>query len=439
MVFKDFAPPLAADPGGAQARRHQHGAGHGAETGAARARSCATACPSARRRRSRAPAEVQTAALRCASAECAANRQGVRGNFTLSLAHSDQHLADGEAAATVTEPIAWGASEDDVRAAEKRRGRPRRRQGRPRRPRPSSATCTLTFWGGRHAGATALEVTRSSCTRTGSRLGELVEPTSIHVDTVRNGVAPGRHPPYPAFSPDHESLPRQRAKRSSCPPSEERTVTPGLVPSRPTAVVLGEHYRDEPVAGLAPAPPRRRRDGHGLPLELDDSAPSTRRRRRTSPEVAFVHEVQTVTTTARRGRRRGTFTLSWGGRTTKALKYDVAAEDVADAVSKLTGVWDVGVPSVRRPRRARAGLAGASSSSATATSARRPTTLPRGRRRPHRGRHAAGRRRRRQAAGRPSRSRPSTSRRSRPSRAPSRSTSRAGRSGPTPWARRPPR
>ena len=64
-----------------------------------------------------APAEVQTVALRCASAECAANRQGVRGNFTLSLAHSDRYLADGEAAATVTEPIAWGASEDDVRAA----------------------------------------------------------------------------------------------------------------------------------------------------------------------------------------------------------------------------------------------------------------------------------------------------------------------------------
>ena len=121
MVFKDFASPLAADPGGARkldaintvrATAQKNWRGTGAQL---RYRLPFGAAP--RDEILGAPAEVQTVALRCASAECAANRQGVRGNFTLSLAHSDRYLADGEAAATVTEPIAWGASEDDVRAA----------------------------------------------------------------------------------------------------------------------------------------------------------------------------------------------------------------------------------------------------------------------------------------------------------------------------------
>ena len=97
--------------------------------------------------------------LRCASAECAANRQGVRGNFTLSLAHSDRYLADGEAAATVTEPLAWGASEDDVRAALERLNEVDRvdvkRTGRGDAASEFGYVYTLTFWGGRHAGATA--------------------------------------------------------------------------------------------------------------------------------------------------------------------------------------------------------------------------------------------------------------------------------------------
>ena len=126
------------------------------------------------------------------------------------------------------------------------------------------------------------------------------------------------------------------------------------MPSRPTAVVLGEHYsgtslslawRAPHLVGGATVTAYR--------VELDDSSAFDA----ASPayvvdEVAFVHEVQTVTTHFRapEAERRGTFTLSWGGRTTKALKYDVAAEDVADAVSKLTGVWDVGVPPVRVTR-----------------------------------------------------------------------------------------
>ena len=115
------------------------------------------------------------------------------------------------------------------------------------------------------------------------------------------------------------------------------------MPSRPTAVVLGEHYSGTSLS-LAWRPPHL--DGGATVtayrVELDDSSAFDA----ASPayvvdEVAFVHEVQTVTTHFRapEAERRGTFTLSWGGRTTKALKYDVAAEDVADAVSKLTGVW----------------------------------------------------------------------------------------------------
>ncbi|KAH8065374.1 serine/threonine kinase [Aureococcus anophagefferens] len=71
-------------------------------------------------------------------------------------------------------------------------------------------------------------------------------------------------------------------------------------------------------------------------------------------EVAFVHEVQTVTThfRAAESQRQGTFTLSWGGKTTAHLDHDASADEVADAVSRLTGVWDVGVPPVRVSGRA---------------------------------------------------------------------------------------
>ena len=368
MVFKDFASPLAADPGGARKLDAINTVRAGAEeplrgTGA----QLRYACPSARRRGTRSWARrprSQTVALRCASAECAANRQGVRGNFTLSLAHSDRYLADGEAAATVTEPIAWGASEDDVRAALEKLNEVDRvdvkRTGRGDAASEFGYVYTLTFWGGRHAGATALEVDAqfmhadwvSAWMRSSNR-------TSIHVDTVRNGVAPGRHPPqYLAFSPDHEYRFRVRGTRRG-PPSEERraTIEPTVWRTRADGGRAGRALlRDEPVAGLAPA-----LDGgaasHGLPRR----ARRQQRLRRVSP--AYVGSRGRLRARgpdgddARRApeaERRGTFTLSWGGRTTKALKYDVAAEDVADAVSKLTGVWDVGVPPVRDEPRSRA-------------------------------------------------------------------------------------
>ncbi|KAK7234527.1 protein serine/threonine kinase [Aureococcus anophagefferens] len=77
-------------------------------------------------------------------------------------------------------------------------------------------------------------------------------------------------------------------------------------------------------------------------------------------EVAFVHEVQTVTThfRAAESQRRGTFTLSWGGKTTAHLDHDASAGEVADAA--FVGVYgNVGLLTAddslpHRRRRARA-------------------------------------------------------------------------------------
>ncbi|KAH8057932.1 serine/threonine kinase [Aureococcus anophagefferens] len=134
-----------------------------------------------------------------------------------------------------------------------------------------------------------------------------------------------------------------------------RTGTAALaVPDAPTAVVLGEAY-DAASLSVAWQPPFL--DGgatiSAYRVEIDSSAGfDFHGDDYRVDEVAFVHEVQTVTThfRAAESQRRGTFTLSWGGKTTAHLDHDASADEVADAVSRLTGVWDVGVPPVRVTR-----------------------------------------------------------------------------------------
>ncbi|KAH8048885.1 serine/threonine kinase [Aureococcus anophagefferens] len=129
---------------------------------------------------------------------------------------------------------------------------------------------------------------------------------------------------------------------------------PRAVPDAPTAVVLGEAY-DAASLSVAWQPPFL--DGgatiSAYRVEIDSSAGfDFHGDDYRVDEVAFVHEVQTVTThfRAAESQRRGTFTLSWGGKTTAHLDHDASADEVADAVSRLTGVWDVGVPPVRVTR-----------------------------------------------------------------------------------------
>lgn len=133
------------------------------------------------------------------------------------------------------------------------------------------------------------------------------------------------------------------------------TAKPELVaPGPPTSVVLGVHYTKDTLS-MQWRPPHF--DGGSTVtayrIELDSStafvATSDDYR---AVEVSFTAELQTITTHFRSGEdsRGGTFVLRWGGQTSAPLIHDASADDVARAISQLTGVWDVGVPPVKVSR-----------------------------------------------------------------------------------------
>ena len=352
LVFKDFTSPLAADPGGARkldavkALRARPFSGWRGTGGQLR-----YSLPFGIEPRTDvvgALSEVQTVALRAASATAAASA-AKDANFTLSMAHNDQYFSDGTSTLTTTAPIRWGATAADVTAAllelnEVDQVTVARSGDGASASSEFGYVYTMTFWGSSHADLGIPEMV-PELFKPDASYGTPQNRTSIHVDTVREGVAPGRHASkYVSFASDTEYTFRVSAKNAIGfgPPSPTVSATTALaVPGAPTAVVLGEHYDGESLS-LAWQPPFL--DGgatiSAYRVELDSSAGfDAASDDYVVEEVAFVHEIQTITTHFRSGEaaRRGTFTLSWGGGTTAALDHDATADEVADAVGRRAG------------------------------------------------------------------------------------------------------
>ena len=278
MVFKDFVAAGRRPGRRAQARRHQHGAGHGAEELARHGRAApATACPSARRR-GRDPGR----AGRGPDGRAALRVRGVRRE---PAGRPRQLHAEPGALGPVPGGRRGRGDRDRAhrlgrvrgrrarRAREAERGRPRRRQADgPRRRRVRVRLRVHADLLGRpprrRDGPRGRRAVRAR--GLGLGLGELVEPD---VDPRRHGAERRGARPAPAPVPGllagpRVPLPRQRAERARLRPAV-RGADGDARPERAVAADGGRAgralLRDEPVAGLAPAPPRRRRDGHGLP------------------------------------------------------------------------------------------------------------------------------------------------------------------------------
>ncbi|EGB04335.1 hypothetical protein AURANDRAFT_67225 [Aureococcus anophagefferens] len=197
-------------------------------------------------------------------------------------------------------------------------------------------------------GAPAPEAKDGKAAKGGNPTGAKAE-ADAEAEAEAKAAAEARKKVFPTVGSPVAAASRPAAARP------RRTGTAALaVPDAPTAVVLGEAY-DAASLSVAWQPPFL--DGgatiSAYRVEIDSSAGfDFHGDDYRVDEVAFVHEVQTVTThfRAAESQRRGTFTLSWGGKTTAHLDHDASADEVADAVSRLTGVWDVGVPPVRVTR-----------------------------------------------------------------------------------------
>jgi hypothetical protein len=140
------------------------------------------------------------------------------------------------------------------------------------------------------------------------------------------------------------------------PPSEvviASTVTDGLLPGTPQSLVLGQYHSSDFISVTYKAPIV---DG-GLPItsyliEADtqtafDPESSTY----LSRVMSAIPEIQQVTTSFRAGdnvkTRGGVFTLSYGGRTTSPLGFDISAYDLEIALNNLMGTRQVAVPPVQ--------------------------------------------------------------------------------------------
>ena len=217
---------------------------------------------------------------------------------------------------------------------------------------------TIAFWGIYPSGEVPLMTSDNS--KSG---GGLFADFTIHHDTVRDGYAMGAYSnQYVALSEADSYAVRVSAKNAEGfgPASAVVTGTTASyanLPSKPTSVVLGKHYTGDSLS-LHYAPPLS--DGAGditkYRIEWDTStAFSTSSSNYGSDERTIVDEVQELSLYFRGGdtvvARSGTFTLSWAGRKTQPMAWNVDEGVMADEVALLLGVQDVGVQPVKIVRR----------------------------------------------------------------------------------------
>lgn len=132
-----------------------------------------------------------------------------------------------------------------------------------------------------------------------------------------------------------------------------RSAISSVVPSPPTSVSLGE-YHGETWLSVNYRPPFYTGGAEITMYRLEwDSSPAFDS---SSADYGVANiqkrfEVQQVTTAYRSDKDiRGTFTLSWGGRTTTALAVDCSAAQMADALAVITDTVNVAVDPVKVTR-----------------------------------------------------------------------------------------
>jgi len=118
----------------------------------------------------------------------------------------------------------------------------------------------------------------------------------------------------------------------------------GVLPGAPRSIVLGTYYTDSSLQ-IFYSPPLWDGGSSISKYRIEwDTTPNFSNYK--FDEISLRHEVQDLTITCRR-QCLGSFTLSWGGRTTEFLSADVSSNDLAISISKLVGTHDTGIPPVK--------------------------------------------------------------------------------------------
>lgn len=129
-----------------------------------------------------------------------------------------------------------------------------------------------------------------------------------------------------------------------------QTVTSSIVPTPPTSVALGE-YQGTTWLSVFYRPPIYTGGAEITMYRLEWDSSSTFDSASSDYGVANIQkrfEVQQVTTSYRSNLNRGgTFTLSWGGRTTSPLAFDCTAAQMTDALAVITDTTNIPVDPVK--------------------------------------------------------------------------------------------
>mmetsp|Transcript_19232 Transcript_19232/g.32040 ORF Transcript_19232/g.32040 Transcript_19232/m.32040 type:complete len:7480 (+) Transcript_19232:1-22440(+) len=176
---------------------------------------------------------------------------------------------------------------------------------------------------------------------------------SVLIHTVREGYAlASMHPQYVALNANtkyHVEVSARSKNLGYGPAVSTELSTPLLAttPLAPSGLRAGRFYT-ESSASISYTPPLH--DGGSLittiEVEWDTSehfdSPYRQHRR-----VEMVDEVQRITTSARADDVGGSFTLSWGGRTTPDLDYNIGAATLAEEIQVITGAFNEGTNPIK--------------------------------------------------------------------------------------------
>lgn len=281
------------------------------------------------------PSEVQTVALRSIEAGTVT----AADTWTLTL-WSEQ-----------TSTLPWGATEDEVVTALE--GLPSvARVDVERLGDGTSAewfygyVYTISFWGV-HSSSGLPQLTAD--------VSSLPDVTAF-VDTVRQGAAvASQTPTLVALKEGTQYSIRARAfGPGGYGPASEIAVaeTPlvGVLPGPPTAVTLGSCRYSSTSLGVKWRPPLN--DGgqsvDAYRIEWDRSQPISESSAAYGTDyLELTHEVQEILVNFRSGdsiaTRGGTFSLSWGGRSTAELPWDSSASAIEAAILAISGVQELAV------------------------------------------------------------------------------------------------
>lgn len=285
------------------------------------------------------PSEIQTVALRSSDSESSATNSANDNKWRLTL--WEQQTAE----------LSWGASEADVISALEALSAVSRVDVERLGDGESAEwfygyIYTVSFWGV-HSSSSLPQMTVDTA---------LLVGVTAYMDTVREAAAvASQTPTLVALKEGVEYSVRARAfgAEGFGPASDvvvAETPSVGVLPGPPTAVTLGSCQYSSTSLGVKWRPPLK--DGgqsvDAYRIEWDRSQPISESSAAYGTDYLQVtHEVQEILVNFRSGdsiaTRGGTFSVSWGGRSTALLPWNSSASAVEIAILAISGVQELAV------------------------------------------------------------------------------------------------